>query len=111
MPFVVLLFASIFIQLVAAGGTGPGGPGIASIPDEYNKGWWNKTYHPIAPQQVHLSWLSDGTAARLQFATTDKVDRVQLIYWPLYHNNETTLLEEPEQVGHCYVPNLRGSCS
>ncbi|CDH48613.1 iron zinc purple acid phosphatase-like [Lichtheimia corymbifera JMRC:FSU:9682] len=99
MPFVVLLFASILIQLVIAGGTGPGGPGLASIPDKYNKGWWNKTYSPIAPQQVHLSWLSDGTAARLQFATTEKVDRVQLIYWPLYHNNETTLLEEPEQAG------------
>ncbi|KAI9495565.1 Metallo-dependent phosphatase-like protein [Zychaea mexicana] len=47
-------------------------------------GNWNRTYEHVEPQQVHLTWLSEGSAIRVQFVTTDKIDQAQLVYWPVH---------------------------
>ncbi|KAI9320919.1 Metallo-dependent phosphatase-like protein [Dichotomocladium elegans] len=60
-------------------------------------GNWNHSRHPIQPQQIHLSWLSDGAAARIQFITVDKADHVQLMYWRKGRKNHAVTIEKPEE--------------
>ena len=61
----------------------PGSPGTRAVPDQYNaNGIWNRTYGPIEPQQIHMTWISDGEGCRIQFATHEEIDDAVLRYWP-----------------------------
>jgi hypothetical protein len=59
-----------------------GDPGTMSEIDIYNKDKdWNRSYHPSEPQQIHVSWISEGKAFRVQFSTMERVQKCQLSYW------------------------------
>lgn len=59
-----------------------GGPGTYTDVDRYNQfGSWNQTYHPASPQQIHVSWISDGKAFTVQFSTKDSIKKSTLVYW------------------------------
>ena len=61
----------------------PGSPGTRAVPDQYNtNGIWNRTYGPSEPQQIHMTWISDGEGCRIQFATHEEIDDAVLRYWP-----------------------------
>lgn len=59
-----------------------GGPNTYTDADRYNEGGtWNQTYHPAYPQQVHISWTSDGIAFTVQFTTMKPIQNSRLLYW------------------------------
>lgn len=61
-----------------------GGPGTMVVIDMYNKdGNWKRSYHPTEPQQIHISWISEGKAFRVQFSTMKSIKQCQLHYWSL----------------------------
>jgi hypothetical protein len=76
-----------------------GGPGTYTDVDLYNEaGFWNRTHHPTEPQQIHISWVSDGKAFTVQFSTMEPIHKSRLLYWTL--NNKK---EEPETVHESVV--------
>ena len=54
-------------------------------------GNWNRSYATIEPQQIHMTWLSEGEYFRVQFVTTDKVKETQLQYWPLHKKTKRNI--------------------
>lgn len=59
-----------------------GGPGTRVAQDRFNvAGVWNRTYGETEPQQIHLAWVSDGVACRVQFATRGNTDGAMFRYW------------------------------
>ncbi|KAG2217715.1 hypothetical protein INT45_009078, partial [Circinella minor] len=77
---------------VSAGRDLPGGPGRLAFLDVFNMGGnWNRSYATIEPQQIHMTWLSEGDYFRVQFVTTDKVKETQLQYWPLHKKTKRNI--------------------
>ncbi|ORY94443.1 Metallo-dependent phosphatase-like protein, partial [Syncephalastrum racemosum] len=59
-----------------------GGPGTRVAQDKFNiAGVWNRTYGETEPQQIHLAWVSNGVACRVQFATRENTDGAIFRYW------------------------------
>ncbi|KAI8087527.1 Metallo-dependent phosphatase-like protein [Thamnidium elegans] len=74
-----------------------GGPKSYTSADRYNEaGSWNQTYHEAHPQQLHISWVSDGKAFTVQFSTFKPVQRSHLIYWS-YDGMEHEQINESEE--------------
>lgn len=82
---VVLLSVFQIVELLVLGNKTVvcyGGPGTYTGVDRYNQiGSWNQTYHPADPQQIHVSWISDGKAFTVQFSTMEPIKRSTLVYW------------------------------
>ncbi|KAI9310821.1 Metallo-dependent phosphatase-like protein [Dichotomocladium elegans] len=78
-----LVFSLALVSLVASVPL-PGSPGTRAVPDTYNDygDTWNRTYSATEPQQIHIAWLPDGVACRIQFATHAPTDDAILEYWP-----------------------------
>ncbi|KAI9275224.1 Metallo-dependent phosphatase-like protein [Helicostylum pulchrum] len=74
-----------------------GGPQTYTGIDRYNEaGSWNQTYHEAHPQQLHISWVSDGKAFTVQFSTIKPVQRSHLMYWS-YDGMEHEQVNESEE--------------
>jgi hypothetical protein len=72
-----------------------GGPKTMHIPDNYNQANnWNRTYDPEEPQQIHVSWTSDGLTFTVQFSTTQTVKKSLLWYWPKEEKSEEEFIQE-----------------
>jgi hypothetical protein len=66
-----------------------GGPKTFPVLDKYNQASdWNRTYHPEEPQQIHVSWTSDGLTFTVQFSTMQSVKKSLLWYWSKDEKNE-----------------------
>lgn len=75
-----------------------GGPQTYTSVDRYNEaGTWNRTYHEAHPQQLHISWVSDGKAFTVQFSTIKPVQRSHLMYWS-YDGIEQEQVNESEVI-------------
>ncbi|KAI8148583.1 Metallo-dependent phosphatase-like protein [Fennellomyces sp. T-0311] len=95
----LILLLLTLATVVSAGGDGPGGPGKLAFVDVFNMGGtWNRTYGRTEPQQIHMTWLSEGGSFRVQFVTTDRVDTFKLMYWPI-HKKKARYVEQIEATG------------
>ena len=111
----ILLLLALAATSVFAGGDGPGGPGKMAFIDVFNMGGhWNRTYGRIEPQQIHMTWLPEGESFRVQFTTLDRVDRFQLMYWPI-HKKTARHVQQIEATGEqvclfsCYITDDRNT--
>lgn len=81
-----------------------GGPGTYTDVDLYNEaGFWNRTHHPTEPQQIHISWISDGKAFIVQFSTMAPIQQSRLLYWALNkdYDQEIVYSSEVSKVRSC----------
>lgn len=100
--FIVLLLSIIqIVELLVVGNKTvvcSGGPGTYTDVDRYNKiGSWNQTFHPADPQQIHVSWISDGKAFTVQFSTMESIQKTRLFYWS-NDGEEDEMVQESEVI-------------
>ncbi|KAF7722828.1 hypothetical protein EC973_002673 [Apophysomyces ossiformis] len=87
-----------FSLFVRADNVTTGGPSQPALLDLYNsQDDWNRTRVAEEPQQVLLSWGSDGKTFRVQFTTMISVNSVLLKYWRKDVNQAAILVTESKK--------------